>query len=120
VRRLVPAVLVAALALCAAAQASTADPSAWTSYGYDNQLGNAVATGTLTLRAVPKLRLDWSRQLDGAVYASPLAANVGGRQLLFAASTSGAGCGLRTTVSTSSSRRTATPARRAARCRKAA
>jgi PQQ-like domain len=89
VRRLVPAVLVAALALCAAAQASTTDPSAWTSYGYDNQLGNAVATGTLTLRAVPKLRLDWSRQLDGAVYASPLAANVGGRQLLFVATEGG-------------------------------
>ena len=88
-RRLAPALLAVALCLCTEAQAATSDPNAWTSYGYDNQLGNAVPTQTLTLKAVPELRLQWSRQLDGAVYASPLAANVDGEQLVFAATERG-------------------------------
>ena len=55
-----------ALVLCASAGAATpADPNAWTSYGFDNQLTNGFRTDTFTLNAVPKLRLDWSRQLDG-------------------------------------------------------
>jgi outer membrane protein assembly factor BamB len=79
-----------ALVLSASAGAATpADPNAWTSYGFDNQLTNGFRTDTFTLNAVPKLRLDWSRQLDGPVFASPLAANVGGRQLVFVATETG-------------------------------
>jgi outer membrane protein assembly factor BamB len=73
----------------AAATEPVPDPLAWTSYGYDNQLGNAIPTRRLTLGAVPQLRLDWSVQLDGPVYASPLAAYVGGEQLVFAGTEAG-------------------------------
>lgn len=76
-----------ALVLCAPARA--ADPNAWTSYGFDNQLTNGFTTDVFTLNAVPKLRLDWSQQLDGAVFASPLVATVGGRRLVFAATENG-------------------------------
>jgi outer membrane protein assembly factor BamB len=87
-----PALLVLVVALCLtphAQSATRADPNAWTSYGFDNQLGNAVPTQAFTLGAVPKLRLDWAQQLDGAVFASPLAANVDGEQLVFAATEEG-------------------------------
>lgn len=78
------------LSLCTApGVAAQADPNAWTSYGFDNELSNGIASEALTLRTVPKLRLDWSRQLDAAVFASPLAANVGGDQLVFAATEAG-------------------------------
>jgi outer membrane protein assembly factor BamB len=100
VRRRVPALLAAvlvalALALALAlAQAATAaeptyDPVSWTSYGYDNQLGNAIQTKTLTLSAIERLQLGWSMQLDGPVFASPLAARVDGEQLVFAATEAG-------------------------------
>jgi outer membrane protein assembly factor BamB len=65
------------------------DPLAWTSYGYDNQLGNAIPTRTLTISAASRLGLAWSVKLDGAVYASPLAARVRGEQLVFAATEAG-------------------------------
>lgn len=65
------------------------DPTAWTSYGYDNQLGNAVQTRALPVSAVQRLELRWSVQLDGAVYASPLAARVNGEQLVYAATEAG-------------------------------
>jgi outer membrane protein assembly factor BamB len=69
--------------------AAEPDPTSWTSYGFDNQLGNAIQTKTLTIRAVGRLELDWSTRLDGAVYASPLASRVEGRQLVFAATEGG-------------------------------
>ncbi|MDX6435739.1 MAG: hypothetical protein QOK34_573 [Gaiellaceae bacterium] len=73
-----------------AARAAVAiDPASWTSYGFDNQLTNAITSKSLTPRTVPDLRLGWSTQLDGAVYASPLAANVDGRRTVFAATESG-------------------------------
>jgi len=79
-----------ALILSAAGSAATsADPNAWTSYGFDNQLGNAIASHALTPRTVPKLRLEWSQQLDGPVFASPLAANVDGDPFVFAATEAG-------------------------------
>jgi outer membrane protein assembly factor BamB len=79
-----------ALVFCASARAATpADPNAWTSYGFDNQLTNGFRTDILTLKAVPQLRLEWSQQLDGPVFASPLAANVGGRQLVFVGTETG-------------------------------
>jgi outer membrane protein assembly factor BamB len=88
--RLLPAVLLALVTLCAAGNAGAhADPNAWTSYGFDNQLGNAITSHALTLRSVPALRLDWSQTLDGPVFASPLAANVDGDQLVFAATEAG-------------------------------
>lgn len=74
----------------AAAQTTTpSDPVAWTSYGYDNQLGNAVPSQKLTLRSIPRLGLAWSAQLEGAMYASPLAARVDGEALVFAATEAG-------------------------------
>ena len=79
-----------ALILCASASAAThADPNSWTSYGFDNQLTNGFPTDTFTLKASPKIRLAWSEQLDGAIYASPLSANVDGSQLVFAATENG-------------------------------
>jgi outer membrane protein assembly factor BamB len=83
------AVVAAATPIGAAAAATVPDPVAWTSYGYDNQLGNAISTRVLTLSAVPRLELGWSVQLDGAVYASPLAAYVGGEQVIFAGTEAG-------------------------------
>jgi hypothetical protein len=65
------------------------DPNAWTSYGFDDQLSNSIASDALTLRTVSKLRLGWSQHLDGPVYASPLAANVGSNELVFAATEAG-------------------------------
>jgi len=65
------------------------DPIAWPSYGFDNQLGNAIRTRALTLDAVPRLELAWKHQLDGTIYASPLSARVDGKQLLFAATEGG-------------------------------
>lgn len=79
-----------ALVLCASASAATgSDPNSWTSYGFDNQLSNGFPTDTFTLNAVPQLRLGWSQQLDGPIFASPLSANVGGSQLVFAATENG-------------------------------
>jgi outer membrane protein assembly factor BamB len=73
-----------------AARAAVAiDPASWTSYGFDNQLTNAITSKSLTPRTVPGLRLGWSTQLDGAVYASPLAASVDGRRTVFAATEAG-------------------------------
>jgi outer membrane protein assembly factor BamB len=66
-----------------------ADSNAWTSYGFDNQLTNSIATRALTLRTVPKLRLDWSQSLDGPIFASPLSANVLGQQLVYAVTEAG-------------------------------
>lgn len=65
------------------------DAEAWTSYGFDNQLTNAITSKSLTPRTVPALRLGWSLQLDGAVFASPLAANVDGRRTVFASTEAG-------------------------------
>jgi outer membrane protein assembly factor BamB len=65
------------------------EPEAWTSYGYDNQLTNSVAIRALTVRSTPRLTPVWSTQLDGAVFASPLAAKVDGRRLVFAATEAG-------------------------------
>jgi len=77
------------LAAAAVAAEPPPDPIAWTSYGYDNQLGNAVPTKVLTPAAVNRLEPRWSLQLDGPVYASPLAARVDGEQLVFAATEAG-------------------------------
>jgi outer membrane protein assembly factor BamB len=78
-----------ALTRPAGAAEPTYDPMSWTSYGYDNQLGNAIQTKRLTLSAVKGLELGWSLQLDGPVFASPLAARVDGKQLVFAATEAG-------------------------------
>jgi outer membrane protein assembly factor BamB len=84
------ALCVLALVFCGSASAATlGDPNSWTSYGFDNQLSNGFPTDTFTLKAVPDLRLAWSQQLDGAVFASPLSANVAGNQLVFAATENG-------------------------------
>ena len=89
-RRCVPALLLLVVSLCVAGRASAqSDPNAWTSYGSDDQLTNAIETRALTLDAVPNLRLNWSQALDGPVFASPLSANVLGQQLVFVATEAG-------------------------------
>src|SRR2546428_1421351 len=65
------------------------DPLAWTSYGYDNQLRNAVPSSLLTLRSVTRLASAWKVTLDGPVYASPLSARVAGRQAAHVATQAG-------------------------------
>jgi outer membrane protein assembly factor BamB len=93
VRALLVAAIFAGLVAIPAAKAGRAglpiEPEAWTSYGFDNQLTNAVGSRSLTPRSAPRLRAVWSTQLDGPVYASPLAAKVGGRLLVFAATEEG-------------------------------
>ena len=87
VRRLL---FVAAAVLTLAPHAAAAvDPMSWTSYGYDNQLGNAIQTKTLTQEAVRRLQLSWSAQLDGPVFAQPLAATVNRQLLIYAATEAG-------------------------------
>jgi len=65
------------------------DPVAWTSYGYDNQLRNAVPSTLLTLGTVPRLAPAWKAGLDGPVYASPLSARVDGEQVAYVATEAG-------------------------------
>jgi outer membrane protein assembly factor BamB len=90
VRRCGLTLLLVLVSLCVAGGAAAeSDPRAWTSYGFDNQLGNGIASDTLTPLSVPKLRLDWSQQLDGPIFASPLSASVDGEQLVFAATEGG-------------------------------
>jgi outer membrane protein assembly factor BamB len=87
VRRLL---IVAAVVLALAPHASAAvDPTSWPAYGYDNQLGNAIQTKRLTQDAVARLRLSWSAQLDGPVFAQPLAATVNRQLLIYAATEAG-------------------------------
>jgi PQQ-like domain len=56
----------------------TAGPH-WLSYGHDGQLTNFVRLSGLSSKTAKKLRLRWSRKLDGAIIASPLYA----RETLF-------------------------------------
>jgi outer membrane protein assembly factor BamB len=65
------------------------DPLAWTSYAYDNQLRNAVPSSLLTPRSVTRLASAWQVTLDGPIYASPLSARLGGRQVVYAATEAG-------------------------------
>jgi len=79
----------AAAALILAAPAAAAENTAWLSYGHDNQLTNAVPSVDLTTKSAPRLQREWVTNVDGAVYASPLSAEVAGRQLIFAFTESG-------------------------------
>jgi outer membrane protein assembly factor BamB len=72
----------AALALVQPARAT--ENTDWLSYGHDNQLTNAVTSTALTTKSAPRLARTWISKLDGPVYASPLAAVVDGRELLYA------------------------------------
>lgn len=81
--------LLVLFALAAPASAATAENRLWTSYGRDNQLTNAVASATLIAKDAPRLGLAWRDQLEGAIIASPLAAPIAGRQLLFVATEAG-------------------------------
>ena len=72
-----------------AAARSAAEPTAWTSYANDNQLRNSASSSSLTRQSVPRLASTWTATLDGAVFASPLAFRVAGRQLLFVATEAG-------------------------------
>ena len=72
-----------------AAARSAAEPTAWTSYANDNQLRNSASSGSLTRQSVPRLASTWTAKLDGAVFASPLAFRVAGRQLLLIATEAG-------------------------------
>jgi len=54
------------------------EPAAWLSYGHDGQLTNYVRSDSLTAASAGRLKLGWSKRLDGAVVASPLYAEVSG------------------------------------------
>mgnify|MGYP001039527592 CR=1 FL=1 len=54
------------------------EPAAWLSYGHDGQLTNCVRSDSLTAASAGRLKLGWSKRLDGAVVASPLYAEVSG------------------------------------------
>jgi outer membrane protein assembly factor BamB len=92
-------ILLVVSSLCAVARAhaagtaatakSPAEPTAWTSYANDNQLRNSASSSFLTRQSVRRLTSTWTTTLDGAVYASPLAFRVAGRQLLFVATEAG-------------------------------
>ncbi|MFY9578935.1 MAG: PQQ-binding-like beta-propeller repeat protein [Gaiellaceae bacterium] len=73
-----------ALGLAAPAVAAAAENADWLSYGHDNQLTNAVSSLDLTPTSARRLKRVWVTKLDGAIYASPLSARVGGRQFIFA------------------------------------
>lgn len=83
------------VAACAAAPSAPATVRAtdrsWTSFGHDNQLTDDVEDPALGSVSVPRLAPVWTRRLDGAVVASPLAAPVGahGRLLVFVATEGG-------------------------------
>jgi outer membrane protein assembly factor BamB len=79
----------ALVALVLASPAVGAENGEWLSWGHDNQLTNAVATKQLTPAAARRLKRVWQTRLDGAVYASPLAAPVEGHMTLFAATENG-------------------------------
>ena len=66
-----------------------AEPISWTSYANDNQLHNSVSSESLTRQSVRRLSLLWTAKLDGAIYASPLALKVAGRQLLYVSTEAG-------------------------------
>jgi len=88
-----------ALFACASAQAAgipltpqvtqIPEPVSWTSYGGENQLQNAAWSRSLTRAGVKTLAPVWKTKLDGRIYASPLAFNVGGRRFVFVATEGG-------------------------------
>jgi outer membrane protein assembly factor BamB len=63
--------------------------SSWLSYGFDDQLTNAVTSSTISAATAPSLALRWSVPLDGWMAASPVAAEVGGVTLVYAATEGG-------------------------------
>src|ERR1700675_2981108 len=65
------------------------DPVAWTSYGYDHQLRNAVPSTLLTLRTIPRVAPAGMAALDAPVYDSPHSARVDGEQLAYVATEAG-------------------------------
>jgi len=72
--------LAGALASIAAASNSgtttqTTAPSNWLSYGHDGRLTNFVRLPGLTPKTARRLRMTWSKTLDGPIIASPLYAN---------------------------------------------
>ena len=71
-----------------------AENTQWPNYGRDNQLTNSVQSAALTPAAVRKLRPLWATPVNGTVYASPLAAQVDGRELVFVATENGLVYGL--------------------------
>jgi len=79
---LLVAIFAAGAAAAPAAHRST--DAAWTSFGHDDQLTNAVDDPALDAASVPRLAQSWLQTLDGAVVASPLAAPVGVRKRLLA------------------------------------
>ena len=79
----------AGAALVLAVPARAAENTEWLSYGHDNQLTNAVSSPSITAGNVGRLKQLWRTKLDGPIYASPLSARVGGRQLVFVATENG-------------------------------
>jgi outer membrane protein assembly factor BamB len=63
--------------------------TAWLSYGFDDQLTNAVTSATIDAATAPNLVLRWSAPLDGWMAASPVAAPVDGKVVVYAATEGG-------------------------------
>jgi outer membrane protein assembly factor BamB len=90
---------IVALVACASARAAgiplnpqlplASEPVSWTSYGGEDQLQNAAWSRSLTRSSVKTLAAAWKAQLDGKIYASPLAFTVGARRLIFVATEGG-------------------------------
>ena len=59
----------------AASNSSTIGSPRWLAYGRDGQLTNFVRVSGLTPKTARRLRLKWTKQLDGPIVASPLYAN---------------------------------------------
>ena len=97
--RLLLALCGIALVACTSAQAAgipltpqlpqAPEPVSWTSYAGENQLQNSTWSRALTRAGVKTLTPAWKTKVDGKVFASPLAFNVGGRRLLFVATEGG-------------------------------
>jgi len=58
-----------------AASSSSPPSPRWLSYGHDGQLTNFVRLPGVSSKTAKKLRLRWSKTLDGPIIASPLYAN---------------------------------------------
>ncbi len=85
--------LVACLAVLVAATAfggtSPRVPYDWTSYSGGDTMANSASSTIITPATVPKLGLNWSRKLDGAIYSSPLYLRTGVRAPLVLVATMG-------------------------------
>lgn len=68
---------IAAAIVVACASGGSVQTRDWTSYSGGDTMSNDAASTTITPKTAPKLAAGWSRELDGAIYASPLYVKTG-------------------------------------------